>query len=412
MPTEAQLKTYAKLLVETGCAFKPGQEIYITGPVECADFVRLTAQCAWELGAADVIVSWDDAAINRLRYLNGAPELFDTVPEWEKVLKEGVANRGAAILRLGGGMFGMEGVDPARMVAQRKATRRECPAFSAEYGKGKSTKCGAAIATPAWAKKVFPDLPEAEAVDKLWEAILKVARADGPDPHQAWMDHAASFQRRTKLLTDMKFDAVRYTSPNGTDLTIGMVPGHHWHGGGMSTPDGVYFFPNMPTEETFTSPDRERVDGIVHSSLPLSAQGGLIRDFWIRFEHGLAVEWGAAEGLERLESILNTDENARRLGECALVPQSSPISQLGILFYSTLLDENAASHLALGQCYAFCLEGGSQMSREELLEHHMNVSATHCDFMIGTADMDVTGITQDGQEVPIFQKGEWAGQFA
>lgn len=411
MIAEERLYKYAKLLVGTGCAFKPGQEIFITGPVECADFVRLTVKAAWELGASDVTVSWDDTAVNRMKFLNADPALFDTVPEWEKVLKEGVAERGAAILRLGGGMFGLEGVNPARMLAQRKAIRLQCPAFSAEYGKGKSTKCGAAIATPAWAKKVFPDLPQEEAQDKLWEAILKVARADGDDPHRDWLDHAASFQRRTRLLTEKQFDAVRYTSSNGTDLTVGMNPGHRWHGGGMETPDGVYFFPNMPTEETFTSPDRERTEGIVHSSLPLSAQGGLIEDFWLKFEGGKVVDFGARVGEDRLRSIIESDEGACYLGEAALVPQSSPISQLGILFYSVLLDENAASHLALGQCYAFCLEGGSQMSKEELLAHHMNVSSTHCDFMIGTPDMNVTGILKDGTQVPIFVNGDWAGEF-
>ena len=258
-----RLYKYAKLLVGTGCALKPGQELYLSGPVDCADFVRLVVEAAWEQGAKDVILNWTDSTVNRLRFLHADPALFDTVPEWEKTLKENHAANGGAILSLAGGMFGMEGVDPRLMGAQRKAGKRECPLFTAEYGKGKSTKCGAAIASPAWAKKVFPDLPPEEALDKLWEVLLKIARADGPDPHQAWLDHLSGFQHRTRLLTEMQFDAIRYQASNGTDLTVGMAPGHRWHGGGMETTEGVYFFPNMPTEETFTSPDRERTEGIV-----------------------------------------------------------------------------------------------------------------------------------------------------
>lgn len=411
MITEDRLYKYAKLLIGTGCALKKGQPVLISAPVEIAPFVRLAAKAAWELGAGDVTTQWSDPAIDKLRYQNGDEALFDATPAWEVALLETAAEQGAAVLRLGGGMFGMEGVDPKRMTAKMKAGRRDCPKFNAGLGKGTTTRCGAGVPTAAWAKKVFPDIGETEAIDRLWEAVLKVARADGPDPAQAWADHAAGFQRRIKLLTQRQFDRVRYTASNGTDLTVGLPPRHRWHGGGIDNEEGVYYFPNMPTEEIFTSPDRTRTHGIVHSSLPLSHQGGLIDDFWIRFEEGKAVEWGAKTGADKLGHIIQTDDSSCYLGEAALVPQSSPISQLGLLFYSVLYDENAACHLALGRCYPFCLEGGNQMTEEELKAHNLNISAAHCDFMIGTPDMAVTGILPDGTEVPIFRDGDWTGEF-
>lgn len=249
-------------------------------------------------------------------------------------------------------------------------------------------------------------------MEKLWDAILYTARADGADPAAAWADHSAAFQARIKLLNEKQFDALRYTSSNGTDFTVGMNPGHIWAGGGAETVDGTWFFPNMPTEEIFTSPHRDRADGVVHSALPLNYRGGMIEDFWIKFEGGVAVDCGAKTGLDRLKSILDTDEGGRHLGEVALVPHASPIAQSGILFYSTLYDENAACHLALGKGFPECVEGGLEMDETALAAHHINLSATHVDFMIGTADLTITGIAADGSETPVFQNGNWAGAFA
>lgn len=412
MPTQEQLQKYAKLLVLTGCKLKAGDKLLITGSVEAAPLVRLCAQCAWENGAADVIVNWDDQALNRQRYLHAPEASFDHTPAWESLLLNTVGREGYAFLRVGAlDPDGMKGVDPKRMTAANRARRRDCAEYTAGQMQGRNVWCGAAIATPAWAKKVFPDLPRDEATEKLWQTIFDVTRVNTPDPAKAWADHYDAIRRRAALLEKWQFDALHYTSGLGTDFTVGLNPNHRWGGGGSVTTSGVQFFPNMPTEETFTSPDRERADGIVYSSLPLNYHG-LIRNFWIRFEKGVAVEWGAEEGLEWLQAILDTDENARRLGEAALVAYSSPISRTGILFYSTLFDENAACHLALGRSYPECLEGGQSMTEEQLLEHHMNVSATHVDFMIGTADMDITGITREGKEVPIFRQGEWTGEFA
>lgn len=412
MDIKALLPQYAKLLVETGCALKPGQPLLLTAPVEAAPFARMVAEAAWAAGAGEVTVEWADQVVSRLRYLHAPMSAFEAVPAWKQALLNGAAQAGAAILTLDGeDPDGMAGIDPARFTAWARASHRDCKPFYEGMDMGRNVWCIAGAATPAWAKKVFPGLPEGEAVEQLWGAILSTARADGPDPAGAWKAHSAALQRRIRLLNAKGFDALHYTAANGTDFTVGMNPGHAWAGGGAETVDGTWFFPNMPTEEIFTSPHRDRADGVVHSALPLNYQGGLIEDFWIRFENGAAVDCGARTGLDRLRSILDTDEGARHLGEVALVPHASPIAQSGILFYSTLYDENAACHLALGKGFPECVAGGLEMDEKGLAEHHVNLSATHVDFMIGTADLSITGVTADGAELPVFREGNWAGEF-
>lgn len=413
MSLETLLQTYARLLIRTGCALRPGQEVLLTAPVEAAPFARMVAAEAWEAGASAVTVEWVDDTISRLKYLHAPAAAFDKVPDWLSVQRNGVAERGGVILSLDGDdPDGMAGIDPSRFTAWARAVHRDCKAFYDGMDLGRNVWCIAGAATPKWAKKVFPGLPEAQAVEKLWQAILSTARADGPDPAQAWADHSAAFRRRVELLNAKQFDALHYTAANGTDFTVGLNKNHVWAGGGAETVDGTWFFPNMPTEEIFTSPHRDRADGIVHSALPLNYNGSLISDFWVRFEQGAAVDCGAAQGLELLKSILAIDEGAKRLGEVALVPHASPIAQSGILFYSTLYDENAACHLALGKGFPECVKGGLEMDEAALRDHHINLSATHVDFMIGTADLNITGILPDGTEVPVFRDGNWAGEFA
>ena len=412
MSLNDQLSVYAKLLIETGCALRPGQELFLTAPVDCAPFARMVAAAAWAAGAGAVTVEWADQAVSRLKYLHAPQSAFESVPEWKREQLNGAAERGAAILTLDGDdPDGMAGIDPARFTAWARASHRDCKAFYDGMDLGRNVWCIAGAATPAWAKKVFPHLSEQEALERLWAAILSTARSDGPDPAAAWQAHSAAFQRRVKLLNDRQFDTLHYTAANGTDFTVGLNPRHLWAGGGAETVDGVRFFPNMPTEEIFTSPHRDRADGIVHSALPLNYNGGLIEDFWVRFEAGRAVDCGARVGADRLQSILDTDEGAHHLGEVALVPHASPIAQSGILFYSTLFDENAACHLALGKGFPECVEGGLEMDEAALAQHHINLSATHVDFMIGTADLNITGILPDGTQVPIFRTGTWAGEF-
>lgn len=254
---------------------------------------------------------------------------------------------------------------------------------------------------------VYPGVEDEIAVYRLWCSILSVARADGDDPEAAWELHNATFEKNLRFLNDRHFDRLHYTSSNGTDLWVGMTDKHVWEGGSSVTPDGHQFFPNIPTEEVFTSPHCERVDGIVYSALPLVRHGNKIDRFWLRFENGSVVDFDAEVGRETLASILNTDDGARRLGEVALISKNTPIRETDTLFYDTLYDENASCHLALGSGFPECYEGGYDMSQEDLRACGMNKSGAHVDFMIGADDLDITGVTAEGEEVPVFVNGQW-----
>ena len=302
----------------------------------------------------------------------------------------------------------LKGIDPAKPAAARRARNAQCKVFREGMDFGRNVWCIGGVPVPAWAKTVFPDISEQEAILRLWTAILSTARADGDDPHEAWETHNATFEKNKRMLNEARFDALRYSSSNGTELTVGLPKGHVWEGGAARTVDGTLFFPNMPTEEVFTSPDRMRADGIVYSALPLVHSGSIVRDFWFRFENGAVVDYGAAQGKEVLKQILATDENAVRLGEVALVSKNTPIRQSGLLFFSTLYDENASCHLALGTGFADCLEGGYDLGKDELIAAGVNQSATHVDFMVGSPDLTITGIKKDGTKVPVFVDGDWA----
>ena len=299
-------------------------------------------------------------------------------------------------------------VDPKKPAAAQKASRNACGPFVEAHRNGTVPWCIVGAASPKWAKAVFPDLPEQEALDRLWDAIFQTARVNTGDAVAAWETHREEFQKRIAWLNEQGFDALHYQNSLGTDLTVGLLPGGIWCGGGTSTADGRWHFVNLPTEEVFTAPHRERTEGTVYSSMPLNFNGSLIDEFYLTFEKGRVVDFGAKQGEEVLRSILEMDEGAKYLGECALVPHDSPISNLGILFYNTLYDENASCHLAVGSGISEAVEGGTTKSREELLELGVNDSLTHVDFMFGTADLAITGIRPDGTRVPVFQNGNWA----
>ncbi|WP_455137867.1 aminopeptidase [Thermophilibacter sp.] len=404
-----QLDLYANLLVRKGVALREGQELVLQAPIERADFARRVVAAAYRAGAGHVTVIWADDAVTRLTYENCPLEHFEHTPSWQVEQLNSLAEEGAAFLFLEGQDPGaLRGIDPAKPAAAARARNTECRSFRDGMDFGRNAWCIAGVPVVAWAREVFPGLSDAEALYRLWALILQVSRADGEDPESAWETHNASFEKTKRFLNQHRFDALRYEASNGTDLTIGLPEGHVWDGGAGRTQDGVTFFPNIPTEEVFTSPDRLRADGIVHAALPLVHAGQTVRDFWLRFEGGQVVDYGAAQGKEVLRHIIETDEGSRRLGECALVSKNTPIRQSETLFYDTLYDENASCHLALGMGFPECVADGTSLSKDELLARGVNQSSAHVDFMIGTDDLNVYGIAADGTETPVFADGQWA----
>ena len=404
-----QIELYANLLVRKGVSLRRGQELVLQAPVERADFVRRVVAAAYRVGAGHVTVIWSDDAVSRLTYENCPLEFFEHTPSWQVLQLNSLAEDGAAFLFLEGQDPAiLKGIDPAKPAAASRARNTECRSFRDGMDFGRNAWCIAGVPVQAWANEVFPDLSPAEALYRLWVLILEVSRADGDDPESSWETHNASFEKTKRFLNGQRFDALRYEASNGTNLTIGLPEGHVWDGGAGRTQDGVTFFPNIPTEEVFSSPDRMRAEGTVHSALPLVHAGQVVRDFWLRFESGRVVDFGAEQGREVLRHIIETDEGSCRLGEVALVSKNTPIRQSDTLFYDTLYDENASCHLALGMGFPECISGGVSMSKEQLSEHGVNQSSAHVDFMIGTDDLSITGVCADGTEVPVFVNGQWA----
>ena len=409
MPTAEALQKYAHLLVAGGCNLQPGQELYVSADVTQAPLVRLVVAEAYGMGASNVTTYYTDEQVSRINYLEKSLEQFADFPEWRAVLQNGVARRGAALLFISSeDPMGLAGVDPKKLSTFQVAATKACKEWRDGMDFGRNVWVIAGAASPAWASRVFPDLPEDEAMEKLWAAILHTARADGADPCADWLTHDESFVERAAWLNEQKFTALHYTNSLGTDLTIGLNADGIWAGGGETTVSGTRFFPNMPTEEIFTSPDYRRVDGVAVASMPLNHGGALVQDFRVEFQGGRVTGYHAKQGEDVLASIIDTDEGSHYLGECALVPYGNPIQQTGILFLNTLYDENAACHIALGRGFAECLAGGRDMSAEELKERGVNDSLTHVDFMIGTADLNIMGVRPDGTEVPVFINGVWA----
>lgn len=403
-----QIKKYAQLIVHKGVNVTAGQEVVIQAPLETAAFIRLLARSAYEAGAGHVTVLWTDDELSRLTYENVDTSWFEITPEWQRVQLDSLAEAGACFIFIeGSDPRALAGIDPAKPAAAAKARNTQCRAFRRGLDFNINPWCIAGAPVVAWAREVFPEVEDDVACYKLWCAILAAARADGDDPESAWELHDATFDKNLRFLNEHHFDALHYTASNGTDLTVGLTDKHVWAGGKSETPEGHAFFPNIPTEEVFTSPDRMRVDGVVFSAMPLIHHGTLIDRFWLRFEAGCVVDFGAEEGYATLKSILDTDEGARRLGECALISKNTPIRESSILFYDTLYDENASCHLALGIGFPECYKGGYEMDATALVEHGVNASSTHVDFMIGTDDMDITGIMANGLEVPVFVNGQW-----
>lgn len=401
------LDRYALLAVRSGLNITPGQQLVITAPLEAVPLVRRITDHAYRAGATLVTTLYNDEEATLARFRSGAEQSFDTAPAW---LFDGMASAfkgGAARLAITGENPGLlSGQDPDKVSrADRARSKAYRPALELIAGFAINW-CVISCTTQAWAKSVFPDLPEAQALDKLWRAIFACSRADVDDPVQAWVDHSARLKARTELLNGKAYHALRYRGP-GTDLTIGLADGHIWKGGAAAAKNGVVCNANIPTEEVFSMPHKDRVDGTVRSTKPLSHNGTMIDGISVRFEKGRIVEAKAAKGGDAFIKMIDTDEGGRRLGEVALVPNSSPISASGIVFNNTLFDENAASHVAVGQSYTETMRDGQKLSAEERAARGANSSIIHVDWMIGSGEIDIDGVTQSAAAEPLMRRGEW-----
>ena len=407
---EEKLREYAHLLVEVGMNVQPGQTPRIAGPVECAPLVRLCAQAALEVGARDVIVDWSDDFITRVRYLQADAAVFSEFPAYLQAKFDYFVKTGCPVLNIvGSDPELLTGVDTARIQTwQRTCGEPTRPYYDAMTAGAFQWSIGA-CATPSWARRVFPDKPEAEAADALWEAIFKACRISGDGTAVArWREHCQRMAARSKILNDYNFKSLHYRNSLGTDLTVLLPERHIWAGGSERSRQGVEFVANMPTEEIFTAPRYDGVNGRVYAALPLALDGSLVKDFYMDFREGKIVHIHAREGEEALRASIGVDEGSSYLGEVALVPYDSPIRSSGILFYNTLFDENASCHLAFGSAYPTCVQGGEGLSPQEQKALGLNQSINHVDFMVGTRDLSIVGTTQDGREIPVFTDGSFA----
>lgn len=404
-----KLDKYARLCVEVGINVQKGQPLVINAPVEGAEFVRLVAKRAYELGAKQVHVNWNDGVLTRLKYENAPMEVFEKFPKWYADGLEEFAEDGAGFLSIySEDPELLKGVDPKKIAAHNKSSSMALKEYRKYIMNDINAWCVVSIPTKDWAKRVFPNVSEEEAMEKLWDAIFKATRMDLDDPVKAWQEHLDNLEKRVKYLNEMKFKKLYYKSSNGTDLEVELPEGHIWGGGGGKNSKGVYFVANMPTEEVFTMPLKTGVNGVVYSTKPLNYGGNLIDNFKLTFKDGKVIEFEAEKGYEVLKDLLDLDEGAKHLGEVALVPYNSPISQANIIFLNTLFDENASCHFALGKAYPTNIEGGENMTEEELEKAGVNDSLTHVDFMVGSKDLSIIGETSDGKRIQIFENGNWA----
>jgi aminopeptidase len=403
-----KLDRLAEVAIKVGLNLQPGQDLLLTAPAVALPLVRRIAEHAYKAGAGLVTPFFSDEAVTLARYKFGHNDGFDRAADWlyEGMSKAFAANT-ARLAIVGDNPMLLSGEDPAKVARASKANSMAYqPALEKIVNFDVNWNI-IAYPSASWAKQVFPDDEEDVAVAKLADAIFAASRVDTDNAVAAWTKHNAVLRERTEWLNGQRFSALHYAGP-GTDLTIGLADGHEWEGGASTARNGVTCNANIPTEEVFTTPHCRRVDGHVVSSKPLSYQGSLIDNIAVRFEQGRIVEAKASHGEEVLNKVLDTDEGARRLGEVALVPHSSPISKSGLLFFNTLFDENAACHIALGQCYSKCFVDGGKLTPEQIAAQGGNKSFIHIDWMIGSDKLDVDGIHADGRRVPVFRKGEWA----
>ena len=402
-----KLDRLAEVAIKIGLQLQPGQDLLITAPLAAVPLVRRITEHAYRAGAGLVTSLYSDEEATLMRYRNAPDESFDRATGWlfEGMAKAFSANT-ARLAVAGDNPMLLSSEDPEKV---SRANRAQSRAYQPALEKITNFEVNWNIVSypnPSWAKQVFPDQDPEVAITMLADAIFAASRVDLDDPVSAWRDHNAALHKRTKWLNERTFSALHFKGP-GTDLTVGLADEHEWHGGASVAKNGITCNPNIPTEEVFTTPHALRVDGHVSSTKPLSHQGTLIENIQVRFEDGRIVEAKATRGEEVFNKVLGTDEGARRLGEVALVPNSSPISASGLLFFNTLFDENAASHIALGQCYSKCFVNGGELTPDEVAARGGNKSLIHIDWMIGSGEIDVDGINKDGSAIPVMRKGEW-----
>lgn len=404
------VQKYAEFAVKVGVNPQKGQTLIINCPVACAFFAQVCAEVAYkQTQVREVVVFYNDEKISRLKMEHMELAALEDVKPW--IVRSNLdyleSEGGACYLHIISEDPELyKGLDSAKVDKANIALSKAKLPIRAYTMKDKVQWCIVGVPGEAWAEKVFPD--DSDGVEKLWKAVFDVCRVTGGDPVGEWLKHIEKITECRDKLNALNLYSVRLESSNGTDLTVGLADDAHWEGAKSLTPEGYAFIANVPTEEVFTAPHRERTNGVVYATKPYVYNGSLIEDFWVSFKDGKVVDYQAAKGQELLRQLLDTDEGARRIGEIALVPNSSPINQAGILFYDTLFDENAACHIAFGEGYPGTIKGGVDMEKEELSKKGLNDSLVHEDIMVGSPDMKITGQTQDGKEVLIFKDGEWA----
>lgn len=408
------LNKYAEAVVRIGLNLQQGQRLIITTgasrgvPPAAREFIHAVTKAAYIAGARYVDVIWGDEEMLRIRLQHAPADSFGEYPTWHISGILDFIKRGDALLSIHANdpdIF--EGMDPERVSAMQHVHAKNYQEINLHVMRNAFNWCVVGASAPGWARKIFPDLPETEAVDRLWQAIFEVTRATQPDPVAAWQDHIRNLRKRAEYMQVKKYSALHYQSEN-TDFTVGLPRGHKWISGQSLAENGITFTSNMPTEEIFTLPDCHRADGIVTATYPLIYGGSLIEDFSFTFENGRIVKVNARKNEAILQKLVDTDEGSTRLGEVALVPVSSPVASRGHLFYDTLFDENASCHFAIGRAYRFTLTGGEELNDEEFNAAGGNTSLNHVDFMIGSPQMDIDGITENGAHEPVMRSGEWA----
>ncbi len=401
------LREYARLIAQVGANVQKGQEVLIYADLDQPEFVKLLVEECYKAKAKEVTVMWDYQPLQKIHTRYQSVKTLGEVKEWHKARQQHYCDALPCRIHLiSEDPDGLKGVNMKKMSQARRLSYPILKPYI-DQRENKQQWCIAAVPGAAWAKKVFPGLPKGKAIEKLWEAILFTSRVN-EDPIGAWEKHNADLKARCDYLNSLGIESLHYTADNGTDLTVGLIKESRFCGGGDTSLQGIYFNPNIPTEECFISPKRGEAEGIVYSTKPLSYQGQLIENFWMRFEGGKVVESGAEKGAELLSTLIGMDEGAAYLGECALVPERSPIAESGLLFYNTLFDENAACHLAIGMGFADTIVDFQNKTLDECRELGINDSMVHEDFMIGCSTMNIDAKTRDGKTVPIFRNGNWA----